>query len=177
MAESNLFIMYCLLTFIRVLHVLAQSDSNTSRCAWPDGTVADLVPCSPDAERTACCIQGETCLTSGLCYGTVGLPYRGACKGGWDDPSICPNVCNDLEGTKSSFANIWPCDGLGKTAPLKYWCGNGNAVPSLKRNAFYQMFQVRVHQQRHLEVQALFIRVRERLFPRTILDQTPDRAI
>jgi hypothetical protein len=39
-------------------------------------------------------MQGETCLESGLCYGAIGLVYRGACANIWDSGS-CLTYCED----------------------------------------------------------------------------------
>ncbi|KAL4906365.1 hypothetical protein BDW74DRAFT_177379 [Aspergillus multicolor] len=101
-----------------------------TECTWPDGSIAEgYAPCNPTASKSACCLVGEICMTSGLCYGKVGLNYRGACMGEWDDVNICPDACNSLNGSISSFVNIWPCDGQGQTAPMKYWCGNGESTP------------------------------------------------
>ncbi|RDW86626.1 uncharacterized protein DSM5745_03268 [Aspergillus mulundensis] len=116
-------------SLIVIASIIATALAET-QCTWPDGSEAKgYAPCDPNAEKSACCLVGEICLTSGLCYGKVGLNYRGACMGEWDDVNICPDACNSLNGSSSSFVNIWPCDGQGNTAPMKYWCGNGESTP------------------------------------------------
>ena len=68
---------------------------HAQNCTWIDGTPAiGYKPCNPIAEASSCCLEGEACLTSGLCYGSLGLVYRGACLGGWH-VGECPDFCVD----------------------------------------------------------------------------------
>ncbi|ERF74743.1 hypothetical protein EPUS_04912 [Endocarpon pusillum Z07020] len=98
-------------------------------CRWPDGTDSNgRIPCNPDAERSACCLGTEVCLENNLCFGGVGLFYRSACAGGWGDNETCPEFCNDL--LPDTWANIWPCPGLGTEGPTLFWCGNGRVCDS-----------------------------------------------
>jgi hypothetical protein len=69
----------------------------TQDCLWKDGEAADgYVPCTtdPTATQGTCCHQGDVCLDSGLCYGSVGLVYRGACMSEWSS-SGCLTYCDD----------------------------------------------------------------------------------
>ena len=106
-------------------------------CKWSNGTeAANYVSCNPDSSHSNCCLRGEQCLSSGLCYGTLGLVYRGACTV-WGNPE-CPEYCNTsmlrkvirrvwLTSTvQHTWANLYPCaGGDGAAGPIGYWCGTG----------------------------------------------------
>ena len=65
-------------------------------CKWKNGQDAiDFYACDPTAAQSSCCLQGEACVNNGLCYGSLGIPYRGACVGGWGNDTACPTFCND----------------------------------------------------------------------------------
>lgn len=73
---------------------LAQTTTQFN-CTFPNGQVAEnYEPCNPDQAETSCCLRGEACLSSGLCYGALGLVYRGGCSGGWFS-AACPRYCVD----------------------------------------------------------------------------------
>lgn len=60
--------------------ILATLDS--SSCTFPNGQQATgFIVCDPTAAQSSCCLEGEACLQNGLCYGAIGLVYRGACTG------------------------------------------------------------------------------------------------
>ena len=90
-------------------------------CYWPDGSgIASeqgvWVNCHP-SQDSACCRQGELCLSNGLCYGpflgvvgpskplayfgpntdSMRKTYRGACTvSDWSNETACPSQwCND----------------------------------------------------------------------------------
>ena len=84
--------LFCPLFLRNVAALLTSSD-----CRWPDGTDANgRIPCSPDAERSPCCLESEVCLENNLCFGGIGLIYRSACAGGWGDDETCPDFCNEF---------------------------------------------------------------------------------
>lgn len=65
-------------------------------CYWPDGstvtqTQGNYVPCN-DSGNSTCCLETESCLTNGLCFGGyLEFIYRGACTDrSWSTPA-CPN--------------------------------------------------------------------------------------
>jgi hypothetical protein len=64
-------------------------------CTWKDGSVAqNYLPCgNSTATSGPCCLEGETCTENGLCYGSVGLVYRGACINEWGGD--CLTYCDD----------------------------------------------------------------------------------
>ena len=81
--------------FLAVTHTVAVTPDE---CEWPRGKKAKgTYPCHIDADNSACCALNEVCLEGGLCYGSSGLPYRGACAGGWGNTDICPDACGQLE--------------------------------------------------------------------------------
>jgi len=92
-------------------------------CKNIDGSNATgYSPCFPNADQSNCCDSGEVCLQNGLCFGRVGLLYRGACAGGWGDNTTCPDYCSFIS---SGFANIWVCPGNGDSGATVFWCGDG----------------------------------------------------
>jgi hypothetical protein len=65
----------------------------TQTCVGSDGKVVDgYLPCNASATSGTCCKGGEACLDTGLCYGGLGLVYRGACINKWD-PATCLTYC------------------------------------------------------------------------------------
>ena len=72
-------------------------------CVWSDGSIATgLLPCANSTATSGrCCFAGEACLASGLCYGSLGLVYRGACINSWGGGD-CPTYCDD-----SMFLLLW----------------------------------------------------------------------
>src|SRR5215472_15738831 len=66
-----------------------------TQCFWPNSSVAvNYLPCKIQP-NTPCCFAGEACLESGLCYGKLGLVYRGACTVSNDPAAGCPQYCTD----------------------------------------------------------------------------------
>lgn len=66
-------------------------------CYYPNGDVADDIPCDPSASISACCGKGWTCLVTGACEYTqeLGNPAyaRGSCTDYyWTSPD-CPLFC------------------------------------------------------------------------------------
>jgi hypothetical protein len=70
-------------------------------CIWNNGDPAeDFVPCvNSTVSSGGCCKPGETCLSSGLCYGNIGLVYRGACINVWG--ADCVTYCDDYGESKN----------------------------------------------------------------------------
>lgn len=64
-------------------------------CIWKDGSTAEnFVPCANSTQTSGnCCLNGEACLDTGLCYGALGLIYRGACINEWGGGD-CPTYCD-----------------------------------------------------------------------------------
>ncbi|CZR51606.1 uncharacterized protein PAC_01483 [Phialocephala subalpina] len=93
-------------------------------CVWKDGSIATgFLPCTTNSTATSgnCCLNGETCLSSGLCYGNIGLVYRGACINTWGGE--CVTYCDDIA---SEWANLLPCPfaNTGSSdGPQSFWCG------------------------------------------------------
>ena len=78
---------------IFILLSFVASGLTQRQCFWPDNTLAvNYLPCQ-DQPNTSCCFAGEACLDSGLCYGALGLVYRGACTGSDYAGSACPQQC------------------------------------------------------------------------------------
>lgn len=105
--------------YVPLLVGLLDSSLVRSQCYWPNSSLAhNYLPCR-DQPNTSCCLAGEACLDSGLCYGALGLVYRGACTGmfltfgGWIciDSSrdsnyggaACPQQCTDSTTRTSSY--------------------------------------------------------------------------
>lgn len=83
------------------------SSALAQSCKWKNGQDAtDYFACDPTAAQSQCCLQGEACVSSGYCYGSLGVIYRGACAGGWGNDTACPQACNDA-GMYLSRANIY----------------------------------------------------------------------
>ena len=61
-------------------------------CYWPNGdTDGSYVQC-PDT--LSCCLEGESCLSNGLCFGArFGVLYRGACADKSWPIAECPRAC------------------------------------------------------------------------------------
>ncbi|PVH84980.1 hypothetical protein DL98DRAFT_651275 [Cadophora sp. DSE1049] len=93
-------------------------------CIWKDGSTAEnFVPCADSTQTSGnCCLNGEACLDTGLCYGALGLVYRGACINQWGGGD-CPTYC---DAVTDKWANLYPCafGGTGSTfGPESFWCG------------------------------------------------------
>jgi len=102
--------------FISLPVAYAQDDR---KCYWPDTTQVGYYhglshklnytfrPCDSEGE-SACCAEGEVCLTNGLCFGaTVGSVYRGACTDRSWNSAACPQYC-DIR-TSLAFRGFSPC--------------------------------------------------------------------
>lgn len=86
------------------------AQSSDATCYWPNGQAApgDMLPCGgggADTQNSACCNQGWTCLSNGLCMPDGQDPanlagatiIRGACTDrSWASPD-CPRWCIDSE--------------------------------------------------------------------------------
>jgi hypothetical protein len=61
-----------------------------------DGSEAtNFLPCGNSTATSGnCCLKGEACLDTGLCYGGIGLVYRGACVNEWGGD--CVTYCDDV---------------------------------------------------------------------------------
>ncbi|KAF8853152.1 hypothetical protein BDZ45DRAFT_84503 [Acephala macrosclerotiorum] len=97
-------------------------------CVWKDGSIATgFVPCTTNSTTASgnCCLNGETCLSSGLCYGNIGLIYRGACLNTWGGD--CPTYCDDI--LPCPFANTGSSDG-----PQSFWCGADGTTACVASN-------------------------------------------
>ena len=97
-----------MLRFSAVLAFSPYALAVTQKCVWKDGSIAlGYVPCNETATSGTCCNEFEGCLSSGLCYGSVGMVYRGACINTWD-PSSCMTVCDDSEYITTSHPQLIP---------------------------------------------------------------------
>lgn len=68
-------------------------------CYYPNSTASIDTPCHSDAAASACCNDGDTCLSNGLCLAQHGpeVISRGSCTDqSWESPS-CPQHCADVE--------------------------------------------------------------------------------
>ncbi|KAF2803423.1 uncharacterized protein BDZ99DRAFT_468373 [Mytilinidion resinicola] len=105
--------------------------TNSSVCYFPnhvtngdDISNIKFVPCDPAASVSACCVAGESCTGSGLCYSDSGAVYRGGCTDrNWGD--ACPQYCSEdgtgmQAGSQDSFQFLSNC--VGTT----FVCGNIN---------------------------------------------------
>lgn len=99
----------CLLLWI-ALHLCATGFCQLSQqgCYWPDGTDTSTgsdtcVPCSVNANTSTCCVKGDLCLSTGVCFGPRGgQPYRAACTDKtWSNKSACPDLCTNSESSQS----------------------------------------------------------------------------
>ena len=84
-----------LLTIVLRLLLIEISFAVLQTCIWRDGSVAEnYVPCADSTQTSgSCCFTGEACLDTGLCYGRLGLIYRGACINEWGGRG-CPTYCD-----------------------------------------------------------------------------------
>ena len=78
----------------------------TQNCVFKTGVAERYVPCDPNASQGTCCADGETCLESGLCYGGLGLVYRGACLNAWSS-SGCVTYCDDSKLDREELCLSW----------------------------------------------------------------------
>lgn len=64
-------------------------------CVFKDGSIAKgYAPCTNSSASTGnCCSIGDVCTYNGMCYGGVGLVYRGACINEWGGD--CLTYCDD----------------------------------------------------------------------------------
>jgi hypothetical protein len=64
-------------------------------CIWKDGSIArGYAPCTNSSASTGnCCSIGDVCTYNGICYGGVGLIYRGAYINEWGGD--CLTYCDD----------------------------------------------------------------------------------
>lgn len=113
----------------------------TQTYVFESGVAQGYVACDPSASQGTCCSQGEACLASGLCSGSLGIVYRGACINEWSSDG-CVTYCADSKSNAGSisqpgqvlirsltesanWANLYPCTGgTGSGAPAYWWCGN-----------------------------------------------------
>jgi hypothetical protein len=86
-------------------------------CIWKNGDLAeDFVPCANSTVSSgSCCKPGETCLSSGLCYGNIGLVYRGACINEWGGD--CVTYCDNYGERKNFLKAINIANSPLSTAP------------------------------------------------------------
>ena len=74
---------------------------NDGKCYNPNRDQGvDFLPCYPEAEVSPCCLQGDSCLSNGLCQssanGTLTPYFTGQCTDfTWSSPSVCPEICNN----------------------------------------------------------------------------------
>jgi len=92
-------------------------------CVWKDGSTAQgYAPCTNSSESTGnCCSIGDVCTYNGMCYGGVGLVYRGACINEWG--GNCLTYCDDVS---DEWVNFYPCPyaNTGSSwGPQNWWCG------------------------------------------------------
>jgi len=108
-----------LILFLLLLFLLnSYASATTQTCVFEAGDIAiGYIPCDSTATSGNCCFQNEACLTSGLCYGAIGMIYRGACINEWGS-GTCLTIC-----PSSQWSNIVPCLD-GQNSPQYFWCGD-----------------------------------------------------
>ncbi|OJJ47381.1 hypothetical protein ASPZODRAFT_1947697 [Penicilliopsis zonata CBS 506.65] len=91
--------------YLVTLLLLASTSSAT--CYYPNGdTDASYRQC-PDS--LACCLEGESCLSNGLCFtGNFGILYRGLCADTTWPIADCPRAC--YTEISDGWANLFQCN-------------------------------------------------------------------
>ena len=65
----------------------------TCACFFPDGTLANHIPCSSNDRLSACCDSDDYCLSNGLCLTSTFNLNRGSCTDStWKAPE-CTTLC------------------------------------------------------------------------------------
>lgn len=84
-----------------------------SHCYWPDSTDASTgsdtyVPCFVNASTSVCCLRGDLCLTTGLCFTPdLGQVYRATCTDRlWKNKTACPDLCGSGKSSVISRAPV-----------------------------------------------------------------------
>jgi hypothetical protein len=74
---------------------------NFQTCIWKNGDPAEgFIPVSVQQHHQAAAAAGETCLSSGLYCGNIGLVYQGACANEWGGD--CITYCDEY-GERQNF--------------------------------------------------------------------------
>ncbi|OCK89116.1 uncharacterized protein K441DRAFT_296276 [Cenococcum geophilum 1.58] len=75
------------------------------------------VPCDSTVPVSVCCVIGESCTGSRLCYSALGSIYRGACTDrNWGDS--CPQICtDDGAGFNKLACALFKAGSEGKSTP------------------------------------------------------------
>lgn len=132
------------LLVIAPILVLAQ---DARSCYWPNGTDVAVgnnsyFPCSSSGP-SSCCLEGEACLSNGLCYGAEwGNTYRGACTDSTWTTSYCPQLClaegdsmfklqlasRVNVGADKMNKGIWPWANIFNCESGQWWCGGSGST-------------------------------------------------
>ena len=80
-----------LITFLFISITIADD----STCYYPNGLAEETYKKCP-GDSLACCLEGESCLSNGLCFtANYGIIYRGLCADDSWPLAKCPRVCYD----------------------------------------------------------------------------------
>ncbi|KAF2105298.1 hypothetical protein BDV96DRAFT_377230 [Lophiotrema nucula] len=111
--------MYCL---IGLSTVLALSTFSSAKCFFPNGDESPSdTACNPDAIESACCFDGQACLSNGLCVSdphieTLARLHRGTCTDANWKSGNCPRECLDID---NNGVPVYSCN---STSTDQYCC-------------------------------------------------------
>lgn len=102
-------------------------------CYYPNGTSSVDTPCHSDNAASACCNEGATCLSNGLCLGGS-IVSRGSCTDqSWESPD-CPQYCADGKHSLQAALNLfllqpWLRPSLDLDAEARFAVNMGGGEP------------------------------------------------
>ncbi|KAJ5110808.1 hypothetical protein N7532_001343 [Penicillium argentinense] len=105
MSRSRSFhLLFALVSFLLISVAIADN----STCYYPNGHKDKNYKKCP-GDSLACCLEGESCLSNGLCFtANFGILYRGLCADKTWPISECPRVC--YEEIPDKWANMFQCN-------------------------------------------------------------------
>ncbi|KAF2659247.1 hypothetical protein K491DRAFT_203758 [Lophiostoma macrostomum CBS 122681] len=115
--------MYSLISLATVLFL--SSTTLAQDCFFPNSDLSGSdTACDPSSLVSACCFDGQACLSNGLCVSdplnaTAARDHRGTCTDKDWKSGNCPRHCLD---TSNNGANVYSCNVTGSDT---YCCGDG----------------------------------------------------
>ncbi|PSN70179.1 hypothetical protein BS50DRAFT_619081 [Corynespora cassiicola Philippines] len=101
---------------IRLSTVFAFSSSVLAQCYFPNGGEAGSdTACNPNSLVSACCYDGQACLSNGLCVSdphneTLARLHRGTCTDKNWKSGNCPRQCLDID---NNGVPVYSCNSTG----------------------------------------------------------------
>ncbi|KAF2738372.1 hypothetical protein EJ04DRAFT_541325 [Polyplosphaeria fusca] len=105
--------------------ILALLTTSSADCFFPNGNVVPSdTACNPNAIVSACCFDGQACLSNGLCVSdphneTLARLHRGTCTDQQWKSGNCPRQCLDVD---DNGAPVYSCN---QTNTESYCCYDG----------------------------------------------------